>query len=206
MKKKGICLLLAAALALSLTACGSEGLSGDAAWSALEKADTLYLTGDLDDVNTFSDINADGQVVGKVQEKGLINNTMVVSVDGKEQFYYRYAKDDEFWNNAGTTYVCCDMDGNCLGYMHLLYGSGTSYYAFCDAARNEKGYYLDEDLTTFTNAAGEPIGSVEAKLDNILTNAFHVEIKTYATQEKIDYRDKLAVYWSAVSLLNSEYN
>ncbi len=204
--KRILCITLAAALALALAACGAGKLSGSEAWAALENANTVYLTGDLDDVNTFSDITADGQVVGEVQEKGIINNTMVVSVDGKEQFYYRYAKNDEFWNNAGTTYVCCDMDDTVLGYMQLLYGKGMSYYAFCDAKRNEKGYYLDEDLTTFTNAAGEPIGSVEAKLDNYMTNAFHVEIKTYATNEKIDYIDKLAVYWSAVSMLNSDYD
>ena len=203
--KRVSCLILAAALALALAACGEAPLSGDAAWSTLENANTLYLTGNLNDVNTSSDITADGKVIGQVQEKGLINNTMVVTVDGKEQFYYRYAKDDEFWNDAGTTYVCCDMDGNCLGYMHLLFAKGTSYYAFCDAERNEKGYYLDEELTTFTNASGEPIGSVEAALDNIVTSSFHVEIKTFATQEKIDYTDKLAVYWSAVSLLNSRY-
>ncbi len=206
MKKRLLCLLLAAALALALAACGAEKLSGDDAWAALKDAHEFYLTGDLDDINTFSDILADGKNVGKVQEKGLFNNTMVVTIDGREQFYYRYAKDDEFWNNATTTYVCCDMDDNVLGYMHLLYGDGARYYAFCDAQRNEKGYYIDEDLTTFTNAAGEPIASCEAKLDSIATNAFHVEIKTYATQEKIDYIDKLAVYWSAVSLLNDKYN
>lgn len=206
MKKKAACLMLITALSLSLAACGAEKLSGDAAWAALEGANTLYLTGDLDDVNTFSDIAADEKIVGKVQEKGLINNTMVVTVDDAEQFYYRYAKDDEFWNDAGMTYVCCDMDGNVLGYMQKLYGKGFSYYAFCDADRNEKGYYLDEELTTFTNGSGEPIGSVEAELDSFMSHAFHVTIKTYATQEKVDYIDKLAAYWSAVHRLNSEYS
>ncbi len=205
-KKLAVCLLFAA-LTLSLVACGADKLSGDEAWSALEKANTLYLTGDLDDVNTFSDITANDQVVGKVQEKGLINNSMVVIVDGKEQFCYKYVTSGAIMDgNVGTTYGCFDMDGNCLGYMQLQFGNGTSRYAFLTADGGDKGYYLDENLTTFTNAGGEPIGSVEAVLDSLASHAFHVTIKTYATPEKIDYKDKLAVYWSAVSLLNTEYS
>ncbi len=206
MKKKLICLLLAAALALSLAACGGEELSGEAAWAALENAETLALTGDLDDVNTFSDIAADEKIVGAIQEKGILNNTMVVSVDGTEQFYYRFAKNDEFWNNAGTTYACCDMDDNVLGYMHLLFANGASYYAFCDAERNEKGYYLDENLTAITDSAGKAIGSVEAELDSTISHAFHVTIKTLPGDTTVDYIDKLAIYWCAVNWLNSEYS
>ncbi len=206
MKKKLICMTLAAALALALAACGKyPQLSGDAAQSALEGAETLYLTGDLDDVNTFSDIVADEQIVGKVQEKGLLVNTMEVSVNGGEQFYYRYAKDDEFWNDAGTTYVCCDKDDNVLGYMQQLFGKGVSYYAFCGADRSEKDCYLDEDLTTFTNSAGQTVGTVEAELDSTKTHAFHVTIKTDGAAD-LDCVNKLAVYWCAVHQLNSEYS
>ena len=207
MTKKAICLLLAAVLALALAACGAEELSGDEAWEALERANTIRLMGDLDDVNTFSDILADGKIVGKVQEKGLINNAMVVTVDGTEQLRYKFVTSGEIMEGAvGTTYGCYDADGNCLGYMQLQFGNGTARYVFLNADGSEKGYYLDEDLTTFTNAAGDPIGSVEAKLDSTLSKAFHVEIKTYATQEKIEYIDKLAVYWSAVNWINSEYS
>ncbi len=207
LNKKAACLMLIAALSLSLAACGGDKLSGDEAWAALESANTLYLTGDLDDVNTFSDIVADESVVGKVQEKGLINNTMVVTVDGTEQFYYKFVTSGEIMEGkVGTTYGCFDMDDNCLGYMQLRFGGGTSRYAFLNADGSEKGYYLDEELTTFMNAGGEPIGSVEAELDSTISKSFHVEIKTFATQEKIDYIDKLAVYWSAVNWLNSEYS
>ena len=203
--RRTLCLLLAAALALALAACGGNPeLSGDAAWSALKNAGTIRLTGDLDDVNTFSDVVADGQIVGKVQEKGLLNNTMVVSVDGREQFYYRFAKDGEFWNDAGTTYVCCDMDDNVLGYMQLLFADHRGRYAFCGADRSEKGYYLDEELTTFTDGGGNTVGTVEAALDSRITKAFHVTIKTDGG--KVDYTDKLAVYWCAVHWLNSEYS
>lgn len=207
MKRKLLCLMLAAALTLALAACGADKLSGDEAWAALEGANTLYLTGDLDDVNTFSDIKADEKIVGKVQEKGLINNTMIVTVNDTEQFYYKFVTSGEIMEGkVGTTYGCFDMDDNCLGYMQLRFGDGTSRYAFLNADGSEKSYYLDEELTTFLNADGEPIGSVEAELDSTISKNFHIEIKTYATQEKVEYIDKLAVYWSAVNWLNSEYS
>ncbi|MBO4914635.1 MAG: hypothetical protein J5449_05450, partial [Oscillospiraceae bacterium] len=67
------------------------------------------------------------------------------------------------------------------------------------------GCYLDEELTTFTNARGENIGSVEAKLDSLASHAFHVTIKTDAGAP-LDYTDKLAVYWCAVEWLNDKYS
>lgn len=210
MKKRLLCFALAAAAALVLAACGTDKLSGDEAWSALENADTIYLTGDLDDVNTFSDILADEKVVGRVQEKGMINNSLVVSVDGEEAFCCKYVTSGEIMEandgRVGTTYGYFDMDDNCLGYMQLRFGDGMAWYAFLDADGNEKGYYMDEDLTTFLNAGGNPIGSVEKEVDSMLTKAFHVTLKTYATQEKVDYIDKFAVYWSAVNWLNTEYS
>lgn len=205
MKKKATCLLLAAALVFALAACGAEKLTGDEARSALKSAEKLHLTGDLDDVNTFSDILADDRIVGKVQEKGLIDNSMVVSVDGREEFYYKFVTGGEIMEGrVGTTYGCFDMDDNCLGYMQLRYGDGTSRYAFLYADGTEKGYYLDDNLTAFTDSGGKRIGTVEAKLDSILTHAFHVTITT--SSSSIDYHDKLAVYWCAVTELNSDYS
>ena len=205
MKKKAICLLLASALVLALAACGAKKLTGDEAWNALKSAEKLHLTGDLDDVNTFSDILADGYIVGRVQEKGLIDSSMAVSVDGKEEFYYKFVTSGEIMEGkVGTTYGCFDMDGSCLGYMQLRFGSGTSRYAFLDADGNEKGCYLDDNLTTLTDSRGEIIGSVEAKLDSMLTHAFHVTVTT--SSSSIDYIDKLAIYWCAVTELNSDYS
>ncbi len=209
MRKKHLFVLCVLSFALMLTACGSSypKLSGDEALAALKSAKTLYFTGDLDDVNTFSDILADEQIVGEVKEKGLINNRMIATIDGKEHCYCKYVSSGDVMQieHSGTTYGVYDMDDNCLGYMQQRFGNGTSWYAFLQADCSEKDYRLTEDVSTLCDSSGHTIGTISRVLDSTVSHAFHVEIKT-DDGAQVDYTDKLIIYWASVSWLNDEYS
>ena len=196
-------------LTLLLVSCGQKypKLSGEAAWTALENAHSLYIKGDIDHVNVVSDLRADDHIVGKVKESGIIDNRMYVVIDGEKQFYYKYETSGEIMNrdDIGTTYGYYDMSDNCLGYMQLRFVNGAAIFFFLNPDETPKRYYMDENITTFYNENGVPIATAERVLDNIFTHKFHIEIISLDSGIKIDYIDKLAVCWSAIYEIGREH-
>lgn len=230
--KKSIMMLLpVVGILIVLTGCGSSSdefpmLSGQEARAVFENSASIQLTGDIDDVNTFSDVIADGQNVGEVKEHGLINNTITYSVDGEEQFYIAYCDYDEEdkvvedENYAcSTTYTYYDMEDNRLGYAQerALFQGDDEWYVmvFLDTEGNMKNYYIEpyDDWGHDWAASGagiynmdrEKVGEISLELTNVLTDSFSIGMELGDATEELSEMDRVAIYWRCVSEMNNMY-
>ncbi|MBP8715292.1 MAG: hypothetical protein KBH85_07870 [Lachnospiraceae bacterium] len=77
-KRSGIFISLLLAGTLAIAGCGNKQpkLSGDEAKEALNNAEKLYFTGNLSDVNTYSNISADDKTAGYVEESGFVTKNI----------------------------------------------------------------------------------------------------------------------------------
>ncbi len=181
-------------------------LSGDEAKEALSHADKLYFTGDLDDVNNFSDILADGQVAGYVEESGIFDPRTYIYLDGEKAFYIKYVTDkpiNQVDAVTSTTYGYYDMQDQCLGYAQLrLLEDNEYYFVFLDAEGKRKDYYADEDTKIIYNADKEQIGTVTAEIESYFAKLFHIEIDTTGSDTEVAFMDKMVLYSRNAFLLD----
>ena len=224
--------ILIATLAISMAGCGTTKdeypkLEGQEARTAFAQSSDIRLTGDIDDVNTFSDVIADGKNVGEVKEHGVINNQITYSVDGEDQFYIAFCdfdeedkvvESDEY--ATSTTYTYYDMDGNRLGYaqMRALFQGDDEWYVmvFLDAEGNMKNYYIEDyddwDHEWAENGAGvynmdrEKVGEISLDLTNFVTNGFSIGMELNAAADELSEMDRVAIYWRCVSEMNDKYD
>ena len=219
-------------IVFGLTGCGSTvdeypRLSGQDALSAFADSSSIQLTGDIDDVNTFSDVIADGRNVGEVREQGLINNKITCLVDGKEQFYITFCDYDEEDKVAedenyacSTTYTYYDMDGNRLGYAQdrALFKGDDEWYVmiFMDTGGNMRNYYIepydDWNHEWATKGAGvynmdrEKVGEISLERTNIFTDSFAIGMELGDAAGELTEMDRVAIYWRCVSEMNKTYS
>jgi len=229
--KKGLAALLSGVcLSVWITGCGGSEelpkLSGQEARSAFANSEVIHLTGDIDDVNTFSDVIADGQNVGAVKEHGLLDNTIAFSVDEEDQFsigFCDFDEEDKVVENENypwsTTYTYYDMDGNRLGYAQdraLFKGENEGYMmTFLDAEGKMKNYYIKpyddlsynwaEDGAGVYNMDKEKVGEIRIALTNSLTKSFSVDMDLGDAAEELSEMDRVAVYWRCVIEMNHKY-
>ena len=230
--KQSILVLSAAILltAVCLSACGNDGevaskLTGQEARDVFDSASHIQLTGDVDDVNTFSDVFADGQNVGEVKEHGFFNGRITYSVDGEEQFYVTYAstqdiseaEDERF--PCSTTYVYYDMDGACLGYAQdrVLFKDKDSWYVmtFLEPDGTMKDYYVEandslghewaKSNAAIRNMDREQVGTVGLNLTNAITDSFAIDIDLGEAADELSEMDLVAIYWRCVQEMTDFY-
>ena len=229
--KKIVAILLLGSMSIGTTGCKSESekiskLSGQEAISAFRNSESIHLTGDIDDVNTFSDVIADGQNVGEVKEHGLINNRIAYSVDGDEQFYIAYCdydEDDKVIEDENyvrsTTYTYYDMDKKRLGYAQdrVLFEGDDEWYVmvFLDTEGNMKDYYIepydDRGHKWTIGGAGvynmnrEKVGEINLELTNVFTDSFVIDMDLGEAAGELSEMDRVAIYWRCVSEMNHTY-
>ncbi len=232
MWKKGPAMLLTACVVMAgFGGCGAGGedypkLEGQSARDTFEESATIQLTGDIDDVNTFSDVIADGQNVGEVKEHGLIDNKITYSVDGEDQFYVtfcNYEEEDKVVESeeyaCSTTYTYYDMENNRLGYAQdrALFQGDDEWYVmvFLDTEGNMKNYYIeaydDWDYEWADGGAGvynmerEKVGEITLELTNVMTNSFAIGMDLGEAAGELSEMDRVAIYWRCVSEMNNRY-
>ena len=105
---------ISAVLLLAVTGCGSskeELPPTEEGQEALQNASVLTMKGDLDDIVADSDIWADGQAAGHIQERGFWNTKYTISTGSDEPwFYLRYVTDEPINDVEGV------VSGNTYGY------------------------------------------------------------------------------------------
>ncbi len=226
--KKMIYFLLSLAAAITFSACGGNKvtypeLSGQEAIDAFASSKSISLTGDLDDVNTFSDVIADEKIAGYIKEGGLLNPKITYQVDGKDQFYIKYLTDgsvDDERYACSTTYAYYDMDDNVLGYAQerALFKGDNEWYVmtFLDADKQMKNYYVEAkgastqnwavDGAAICNMDRKAVGEVKLDLTNIITDSFTVDMEMGDAAEELSEMDRVAIYWHCVSEINDRYD
>ena len=218
-------------LSITMSGCGGEEdqfpkLMGQEAREVFAASADIRLTGDIDDVNTFSDVIADAQNVGEVKEHGLINNRITYSVDGEDQFYIAYCDYDEEdkvvedENYAcSTTYTYYDMEDNRLGYAQdrAVFKGDDEWYVmvFLDTEGNMKNYYIEpyddwghewaKSGAGVYNMDREKVGEISLELTNVVTNSFSISMELGDAAEELSEMDRVAIYWRCVREMNNRY-
>lgn len=210
-KRSGIFISLLLAGTLALAGCGNKQpkLSGDEAKEALNNAEKLYFTGNLSDVNTYSNISADDKTAGYVEESGFVTKKYTVSVDKKVLFYIvdevkDYESDDPSVVSS-TTWEYFDADGKCLGYAQERYIDSEYRIVFLDSAGKLKEYHTDENSQIIYNNDNEQIGTVTSKLSHWYGKGFYIQIDTPKSDTDIALYDKIAMYMKNVTWVNDKY-
>ncbi len=232
-KKSMKMLLTVTGLLIWISGCGSSSndfpkLGGQEAISAFADSKSIQITGDIDDVNTFSDVIADENNVGEVREHGIINNRIAYSVDGEERFYIAFCDFDEEdevvktknypWS---TTYTYYDMDGKRLGYAQdrvLFKGDDEDEWyvmVFMDTEGNMKNYYIEpyddwghdwaKSGAGVFNMDREKVGEISLELTNNFTHSFSIGMELGDAAEELSELDRVAIYWRCVSEMNKSY-
>ena len=155
-REKRIAMILATLAATVLCGCGGAStiafVSEKAAKEALNTAGTVHFDGDVKAVNQGTDILADGQVAGYMEETGFFDTKWTVSIDGNTWFYAKFVTDEPINENtdtlvSATTYGFYDADDTCIGYAQeqAVKGEGGDYYiCYMDADGNPKDYYSNQ--------------------------------------------------------------
>ena len=226
---KAIAVMAAVTMAMCLTACGGKDnaklpvLSGQEAVDTFASSQSVYLTGDLNDVNTFSDVNADGYICGEVKETGIFNPGIVYEVDGEEKFHIEYYTGDEF-DDCGyvtaTAYVYYDNDNNVIGYaQERIVDEPVPHefvMTFMDADKNMKGYYVyaddgfndwaDADTISVVNPNFEQVGTINIGLTSIISRSIAISMDLGEAAEELSEMDRVLIYWKSIFELNSKYD
>ena len=233
-RKKCIVLcILIATLAINMAGCGSAEdefpkLKGQEARTVFDQSSDIRLTGDVDDVNTFSDVIADEKNVGEVKEHGFLNNRITYSVDGEDQFYIAFCDFDEEDKEVveseeyatSTTYTYYDMDGKRLGYAQdrALFQGDDEWYVmvFLDTEGNMKNYYIEpyddwghewaKSGAGVYNMDREKVGEISLDLTNVISNSFSIGMELNDAADELSEMDRVAIYWRCVSEMNDRYN
>ncbi len=230
-KKSTAVVLSGICVSVLLTGCGGSSdevpkLGGQEARSAFENSEVIHLTGDIDDVNTFSDVIADGNNVGEVKETGFFDNSISYLVDGEEQFsvaFCDFEEEDKLMETKdypwSTTYTYYDADGNRLGYAQdrVLFDGDDDWYVmtFLDTEGNMKNYYIEPYDTRNHNWAREgagvynmdreKVGEIRMEITNSMTKSFSVDMELGDAAGELSEMDRVVLYWRCVIELNHKY-
>ena len=219
--KKGILLVFLLLFIVTFSGCGNKTvLTGKTAEKALQEAKTLNFSGNLDDTGSISDIEADGRIVGRVEEHGSLYDTHLrVIIGGKDKFFLRYVTGEPVNNQkknvSGTTYGYYNTKNECVGYAQERWIKGKGYQlVFLDKKGKSRGcyavmkdYYDEKDRATeICVKKDKQIGTSVCRLDNYLKRTFDVRIKKNKNKENnLEYLDMIAVYWKENYNLHMKY-
>ena len=221
--KKFAALAAVLCLIIILAGCGGDKmkkiLTGKEAEAALQNAKTLDFTGDLDDTYASSDIVADGKIVGKVQEYGLLSDARLrVIVGGREKYYLKYVTGEPVnhkgKNPSATTYGYYNQKHKCVGYAQERLIDGKEYrFVFLDAKGKPTGSYADmmnyqengDEATELYQQKDRRIGHSVSQLEDYVNGLFTISMKTRDRGKNLRYLDKIAVYWMEKSHIRLEY-
>ena len=211
---------ISAVLLLAVTGCGSskeELPPTEEGQEALQNASVLTMKGDLDDIVADSDIWADGQVAGHIQERGFWNSKYTISTgDGEAWFYLRYVTDEPINDVegviSGNTYGYYDMNDNCLGYaQEQILETDTLerdwYTVFMDADGNPKDYLADKDMMRIFDYDGNVIATGSFSFGGFFHyDEYTIEVKEEeGSERKIDFEDKMCAFLRIRYKVNSDY-
>lgn len=192
-------------------------LSADEGRKALENAQVVSMRGDLDDIVADTDIWADGQVAGHVQERGFLNSKDIVTTGKKEEwFYLRYVTDEPINDVEGevsaTTYGYYDMEDNCLGYAQERVVDNEVfprdyYLVFLDAEGNPKDYLADENGSQVYDYEGNVIATAQYSFGGFLhPDKYDIEIKNEEDCGlQMEFQDKMGLYMRIDFYIQSTY-
>ena len=212
--------LVSTSLLLTVAGCGEAGEElppTEEGRTALENASVLSMKGDLDDIVADSDIWADGQAAGHIQERGFWNSKYTISTgDGEAWFYLRYVTDEPINDVegviSGNTYGYYDMNDNCLGYaQEQILETDTMerdwYTVFMDADGNPKDYLADEDMMRIFDYDGNVIATGSFSFGDFFHyDKYTIELKEEEGSEgKMDFGDKMCAFLRIDYKVNSDY-
>ena len=211
---------ISAVLLLAVTGCGSskeELPPTEEGQEALQNASVLTMEGDLDDIVADSDIWADGQAAGHIQERGFWDSKYTISTGSDESwFYLRYVTDEPINDVegviSGSTYGYYDMNDNCLGYaQEQILETDTLerdwYTVFMDADGNPKDYLADEDMMRIFDYDGNVIATGSFSFGGFFHyDEYTIEVKEEEGSElKMDFGDKMCAFLGIRYKVNSDY-
>ena len=211
---------ISAVLLLAVTGCGSskeELPPTEEGQEALQNASVLTMKGDLDDIVADSDIWADGQAAGHIQERGFWNTKYTISTGSDEPwFYLRYVTDEPINDVegviSGNTYGYYDMNDNCLGYaQEQILETDTLerdwYTVFMDADGNPKDYLADDDIMRIFDYDGNVIATGSFSFGDFFHyDEYTIELKEEEGSEgKMDFGDKMCAFLRIRYKVNSDY-
>ena len=219
-KKKIIRLALIMNMLIILAGCSSakdiEFSSADEAKDALNNAATIYVEGDLGNVNQEGNIKADDKVAAYLKEEGFFNSRWNVIIDGENWFYIKFVTDDPINDVegviSGTTYGYYDENDKCLGYAQsqcitTADGDRDYYMVFLDADGNAKEYYSKEDGSVLYDKDANVIAYGDAEKNRILSDKCHVKIDMEEDCDiSVEFMDKMAMYILLYSDLDDAYS
>ncbi len=168
--------------------------------STIESANTITVTGDLDNVNFNGFIEADAEFVGNLEKEGLWNTTYTFSSNGTELVTMPVG--DPAVTEGATTmsYTALDANGNIMGYSENFLapihgGEETHAYFFFDENKNQMPYFHLKTLNVlvndyeFLNFDGETVISIDYEVD--YTNNVYEMYFTRHTDDIIPAQDIL---------------
>lgn len=206
---------------LIFTGCGKSEqvtVSAEDGQTLLENATAISLEGDLDDIVVDTDIRADGQAAGHVQERGFWDSKWTVSTgEGESWFYLRYVTDEPINEDTesyvtGSTYGYYDMEDHCLGYAQerVLETDTLSrgwYLTFLDGEGNPKEYLADEEASRIFDYEGNVIATGSFFFGGFLnSDKYTIEVAEKAGSAlQMDFMDKMCVFLKINQKVNSDY-
>lgn len=148
----------------------------------------MHFDGDVKAVNQGTDILADGQVAGYMEETGFFDTKWTVSIDGNTWFYAKFVTDEPINENTDTLV------------------SATTY-GFYDADGNSKDYYSNEKATQTYDSEGNLIATGTVDFNGFFESKHcYVEITAQeGSTMQMDFMDKMAMYLYLFSDFNSEH-
>ena len=218
-RERRIAVILATLATTVLCGCGGASAiafsNEEAAKDALNTAGTVHFDGDVKAVNQGTDIQADGQVAGYMEETGFFDTKWTVSIDGNTWFYAKFVTDEPINENtdtivSATTYGFYDADDTCIGYAQeqaVKGGSGGYYICYMDADGNPKDYYSNEKATQTYDSEGNLIATGTVDFNGFFESQHcYVEITAEeGSTMQMDFMDKMAMYLYLFSDFNSEH-
>ena len=191
-RERRIGIILATIATTALCGCGGPSTVAfsdeEAAKEALNTARTVHFDGDVKAVNQGTDILADGQVAGYMEETGFFDTKWTVSIDGNTWFYAKFVTDEPINENTDTLV------------------SATTY-GFYDADGNPKDYYSNEEATQTYDSEGNLIATGTVDFNGFFESQHcYVEITAQeGSTMQMDFMDKMAMYLYLFSDFNSEH-
>lgn len=219
-RERRIGIILATIATTALCGCGGASTVAfsdeEAAKEALNTARTVHFDGDVKAVNQGTDILADEQVAGYMEETGFFNTRWTVSIDGNIWFYAKFVSDEPINENtdtlvSATTYGFYDANDTCIGYAQeqaVKGESGDYYICYMDADGNPKDYYSNEKATQTYDSEGNLIATGTVDFNGFFESQHcYVEITAEeGSTTQMDFVDKMAMYLYLFSDFDSKYS
>ena len=167
------------------------------AWQKMSDADTIVLEGRKSWTFARPLIEADGEVVGRFQEKGFWNTRFQIKSGNTVLKYYKFGAPELSDESTANAYTYYNSDDSIAGYAQetattLADGTRKYVYLYYDADGTQKPYYLDEtDGWKICNMEGEV--QVEATFEYNMSTVYTLTIQTVG-DTPVDFGDKMLLY------------